>query len=205
MRPHGRHRTRHGSAVPGPAAECRCRDDERAVCRWQSPVPRRPVLGCVAAISAGVAHYKAQQHVRARESLLEASQYGPLQPISHYNLGLNAYAQGDIDEALRWFRRARDQEQRKDISRLAQRAITQLNRELAIADPIKVPATVRERERKSVTSIYLIRHSRWLHRMFSKAPSFPSACSPSTRSTAWRMRVSSACTDSAVAIFRTAN
>jgi tetratricopeptide (TPR) repeat protein len=96
----------------------------------------------------GVAHYKAQQHVRARESLLEASQYGPLQPISHYNLGLNAYAQGDIDEALRWFRRARDQEQRKDISRLAQRAITQLNRELAIADPIKVPATVRERERK---------------------------------------------------------
>jgi hypothetical protein len=71
----------------------------------------------------GVAHYKAQQHVRARESLLEASQYGPLQPISHYNLGLN-------------------------VSRLAQRAITQLNRELAIADPIKVPATVRERERK---------------------------------------------------------
>jgi tetratricopeptide (TPR) repeat protein len=98
--------------------------------------------------NSGVAHYKAQQYVRARKSLLEASQYGPLQPISHYNLGLNAYAQGDIDEALHWFRLARDQQQRKDISRLANRAILKLNRELALAEPIKVPATVRERERK---------------------------------------------------------
>ena len=96
----------------------------------------------------GVAHYKAQQYERARESLLESSRYGPLQPISHYNLGLNAYAQGDIDLALRWFRRARDQQQRNDISRLARRAITQLNRELALADPIEVPVAVRERERK---------------------------------------------------------
>lgn len=96
----------------------------------------------------GVAHYKAQQHVRARESLLKARQYGPLQPISNYNLGLNAYAQGDLDEALRWFRRAREQEQRKDISRLAQRAINKLNRELALAEPIKVPGTVREQERQ---------------------------------------------------------
>ena len=96
----------------------------------------------------GVAHYKAQQYDRARESLLESSRYGPLQPISHYNLGLNAYAQGDIDAALRWFRRARDQQQRDDISLLARRAITQLNRELALADPIEVPAAVQERERK---------------------------------------------------------
>jgi len=96
----------------------------------------------------GVAHYKSQQYARARESFIESSRYRPLQPLSHYNLGLNAYAQGDIDEALRWFRNARDQQQRDDISRLARRAITQLNRELAIADPIKVPATVQERERK---------------------------------------------------------
>jgi len=96
----------------------------------------------------GVAHYKAQQYDRARESLLESSRYGPLQPISHYNLGLNAYAQGDIDAALRWFRRAGDQQQRDDISLLARRAITQLNRELALADPIEVPAAVQERERK---------------------------------------------------------
>ena len=96
----------------------------------------------------GVAHYKAEQYDRAHESLLESSRYGPLQPISHYNLGLNAYAQGDIDGALRWFRRARDQEQKKDISRLARRAITQLSRELAETDPIEVPATIRARERK---------------------------------------------------------
>jgi tetratricopeptide (TPR) repeat protein len=96
----------------------------------------------------GVAHYKAEQYDRAHESLLEASNYGPLQPISHYNLGLNAYAQGDVDGALRWFRRARDQQQRDDISRLARTAISQLNRELAQTDPIEVPATIRARERK---------------------------------------------------------
>ncbi len=96
----------------------------------------------------GVAHYKAQQNARARESLIESSHYGPLQPISHYNLGLNSYAQGDIDEALRWFRKARDQRQRDDISRLASRAVTQLGRELALADAVEVPATIRERERK---------------------------------------------------------
>ena len=96
----------------------------------------------------GVAHYKAQQYTRARESLIESSHYAPLQAISHYNLGLITYAQGDIEEALPWFRRARDQQQRDDISRLARRAITQLSRELALADPIEVPAPVRERERK---------------------------------------------------------
>ena len=95
----------------------------------------------------GVAHYRAQQFARARESLIESSQYGPLQPISHYNLGLIAYAQSDIEEALHWFRRARDQQQREDISRLARRAITRLSRELALADPIAVPAPIRERER----------------------------------------------------------
>ena len=57
----------------------------------------------------GVAHYKARQYARARESLLKSSRYEPLRPISHYNLGLAAFADGDIDEALGWFRRARDQ------------------------------------------------------------------------------------------------
>lgn len=96
----------------------------------------------------GVAHYKAQQYARARESLLKSSRYAPLAPLSHYNLGLTAYADGDIDEALHWFRRARDQDERKDISRLAQRAISRLSRELARAEPIEVPAAVREHERK---------------------------------------------------------
>ena len=59
----------------------------------------------------GIAHYRAQQHIRARQSLLKASQSSGLRVISHYNLGLNAYAAGDVDEALIWFRQARDQEE----------------------------------------------------------------------------------------------
>ena len=98
--------------------------------------------------NSGVAHYKAQQYERARESLLEASKYAPLEAISLYNLGLTAYAQGDTNAALRFFRRARDQQQREDISTLARRAISKINRELAITDRIEVPAVVQERERK---------------------------------------------------------
>ena len=52
----------------------------------------------------GVAHYKAGQYKRADESLQRASKSSQLRVISHYNLGLNAYAAGNNDEALRWFR-----------------------------------------------------------------------------------------------------
>ena len=96
----------------------------------------------------GVAHYKAGQHVRARESLERASTYGPLAPISHYNLGLNAYTVGNYDEALDWFRRARDQQQREDISELATRAIRQLQSTVAATSPPAVDTVVAERERK---------------------------------------------------------
>ncbi len=54
----------------------------------------------------GIAHYRAQQHIRARTSLLRAAEAPGLRVISHFNLGLNAYAGGNIDEALDWFRRA---------------------------------------------------------------------------------------------------
>jgi tetratricopeptide (TPR) repeat protein len=96
----------------------------------------------------GIAHYKASQHVRARESLEKAAAYGPLTAISHYNLGLNAYRLGDYDEALTWFRRAANQEDRKDIARLARRAIRQLEEERATLDPVMVvQAEIVERER----------------------------------------------------------
>jgi hypothetical protein len=71
----------------------------------------------------GIAHYKAGQHVRAREALERAAAYGPLAPISHYNLGLNAWRLGDEDEAMRWFRQAANQEARKDVARLARKAM----------------------------------------------------------------------------------
>ena len=96
----------------------------------------------------GVAHYKARQHARARRSLLKSSTYAPLAAISHYNLGLNAYAAGDLDEALRWFRSARDQSTRRDLSRLARRAIRQVEDERELDAPITVQQVVRERERK---------------------------------------------------------
>ncbi len=95
----------------------------------------------------GVAHYRAKQHARAREALQKSATYGPLAAISHYNLGLNAYAMGDVDQALRWFRRARDQQQRSDISRLARRAIRQLEDELRASAPVTIEAAEKERTR----------------------------------------------------------
>jgi hypothetical protein len=96
----------------------------------------------------GVAHYRAKQHDRARRSLLDASTYAPLAPISHYNLGLNAYALGDYREAMDWFRMARDQLSRRDISRLASRAIDELQEEMAQTVPDPVAVAIEKREKK---------------------------------------------------------
>ncbi len=74
----------------------------------------------------GVAHYRARQHIRARVSLLEAAQSPSLRIAAHYNLGLNAFAAGDNEEALRWFRRVRDQEQNKILQRYAVVAISRI-------------------------------------------------------------------------------
>jgi len=74
----------------------------------------------------GVAHYRAQQHIRARESLLRALIDPSLRVASHYNLGLNAYALGDTEEALRWFRLARDQNENEDLQKFAVVAISRI-------------------------------------------------------------------------------
>lgn len=93
----------------------------------------------------GVAHYKAGQHGRARDSFLEAALSPQLRVVSHYNLGLNAYAAGDLDEALDWFRRARDQEENETIQEYAIAAIGRINAEVRTTDPVIV-AEVRRRE-----------------------------------------------------------
>ena len=49
----------------------------------------------------GVARYKADQHIRARDSLLKAADSPQFRIAAQYNLGLNAYALGEYDEALR--------------------------------------------------------------------------------------------------------
>ena len=95
----------------------------------------------------GVAHYKAKQHERARESLRRAATYAPLAAISHYNLGLNAYAMGEYDEALVWFRRAADQEQRKDIARLARQAARKVADRRELEEPEAIEVVLAERER----------------------------------------------------------
>ena len=76
--------------------------------------------------NSGVAHYKAMQHIRARESLLKATRDPSLRVAAHYNLGLNAFALGDNEEALRWFRLVRDQEQNKILQRYAVVAISRI-------------------------------------------------------------------------------
>ena len=102
----------------------------------------------------GVAHYRAKQHVRARESLLEASRSPSLRFISQYNLGLNAYAMKDYDEALKWFRRARDQDRSKEIRKLAIRAIAMIENREVEEEPVIVRAEATKRKR-DVSDLYL--------------------------------------------------
>lgn len=96
----------------------------------------------------GVAHYRAQQHIRARQSLLKAAQSSGLRVISHYNLGLNAYAAGDVNDALNWFRQARDQEENDKIRKLAIIAISRLQSERKAEDPVLVRAEKRRVEKE---------------------------------------------------------
>jgi hypothetical protein len=97
----------------------------------------------------GVAHYKAQQHIRARVSLLKAAETPQLRAISHFNLGLNANAAGDTDEALDWFRRARDQQNNEKIAELATIAISRLQIERRETNPVLVREERRREKEKS--------------------------------------------------------
>ena len=98
--------------------------------------------------NAGVANYRAQQHVRARESLLKAAGEPRLRAISHYNLGLNSYAADDLDDALHWLRKARDQQSNEQISELARIAIARLLRESRASNPAVLMAETQKAERK---------------------------------------------------------
>ena len=98
--------------------------------------------------NSGVAHYRAQQHIRARTSLLKAVQSPSLRVISQYNLGLNAYALGDVDDALNWFRQARDQEESEKIRQFAIIAISRLQAARKASDTILVRAKKRRTETK---------------------------------------------------------
>jgi len=102
----------------------------------------------------GVAHYKAGQHIRARESLKKAARSSQLEPVAHFNLGLNAYAAGDPNEALRWFRDARDQQQNKQVSDMARKAIGRIRSQQRSEDPV-IQRVEREQKEKDVFDLDL--------------------------------------------------
>jgi hypothetical protein len=95
-----------------------------------------------------------------------------LRPISHYNLGLNAYSMGDTEQAFDWFRKARDQQQRRDISRLARRAIRELQGKIDAARTVTVLAA-REEERKFTNLDLRIRFGAALDNNVFRSPSDP--------------------------------
>ncbi len=95
----------------------------------------------------GIAHYRAGQHIRARESLLKALGDPTLRVAAHYNLGLNAFELGDTEEALRWFRLARDQGANEKIQTLAAVAISRIRDLQAKPDDFEVRVAEREKKR----------------------------------------------------------
>lgn len=96
----------------------------------------------------GVAHYRAGQHIRARESLLKVLDDASLRVIAHYNLGLNAYQLGETEEALRWFRLARDQSENPKIQSYAVVAISRIRDEKAKPDDFEIRVIEREQKRE---------------------------------------------------------
>jgi tetratricopeptide (TPR) repeat protein len=94
----------------------------------------------------GIAHYRAGQHIRARDALQRAATDPSLRVAAHYNLGLNAWASGDADEALRWFRLVRDQESNAKLQEFAVVAISRIRE--AQETPTEYAALVDEREEK---------------------------------------------------------
>ena len=94
----------------------------------------------------GIAHFRARQHIRARESLLKAQDDPALRLVAQYNLGLNAWALGDTEEALRWFRLVRDQEANRKLRDYAVVAIARIRDQEV--EPTEYEVIVEERRKK---------------------------------------------------------
>ncbi|NNL62338.1 MAG: tetratricopeptide repeat protein [Woeseiaceae bacterium] len=102
----------------------------------------------------GVAHYRAGQHDRARASLTRALADPALRDIAHYNLGLNAWARGDTDEALRWLRLAHDEAGDRKLQEFAVVAIARVRAELEQATEYREVVEER-RERRDLGNLDL--------------------------------------------------
>ena len=68
--------------------------------------------------------------------------------LSHYNLGLNAWAMGDTEQALDWFYKSLNQERNKQIRKLSREAIRRIENENQEEEAILVRAATREKEPK---------------------------------------------------------
>jgi len=95
----------------------------------------------------GIAHYRAGQHIRARAALEKALADPSLRVAAQYNLGLNAYQLGELDEALRWFRLARDQNLNETIQAYAVVAISRIRDQQARPDDFDIRVAEREKKR----------------------------------------------------------
>ncbi len=96
--------------------------------------------------NSGVAHYRAMQHIRARESLQKALSDPSLRVAAEYNLGLNAYAAGDNEEALRWFTLVRDQNGNAKLQSFAVVAIARIRDAMQKADAFGLRFAEREKK-----------------------------------------------------------
>lgn len=96
--------------------------------------------------NAGIAHYRAGQHIRARESLQRALADPRLRSAAQYNLGLNAYAAGSNEEALRWLFLVQDQSGNEKLQSFANAAIARIR--AAMEKPDAFDLRVAEREKK---------------------------------------------------------
>ena len=94
----------------------------------------------------GVAQYRAEQNIRARESLIKALDSPTLRVGAQYSLGLNAYALGDLDEALRWFRLSRDQNVNAKLANYSRIAISRIRAQMIEDNPAVI--RVEEERRK---------------------------------------------------------
>ena len=83
----------------------------------------------------GIAHYKAKQHIRARESLEKATRSSTLRPRAQFSLGMNAYALGELDEAIYWFELASNQEIDRKVASNARKALGQIRENATSRDP----------------------------------------------------------------------
>lgn len=107
----------------------------------------------------GIAHYRAGQHNRARDSLQIALADPGLRVAAQYNLGLNAYAAGSLDEALRWFRLVRDQNQNSKLQTFAVVAISRIRDAQAVPDEFDVRVVEQKKKREFADLEFRVRVS----------------------------------------------